>query len=105
VYIVAIAWLYVVLLVSFLQSSIFRGVTTFLLAGLLPLAVVLYLAGGPQRGRNRLRATEKLVQTSETTPQTQEQTVEHAEPSSVQENGQAQGTKTNAKPKLLDDPS
>jgi len=55
-YIVAIAWLYVLLLVSIMQPSIFRGIVTFVGAGLLPLALLLYLMGTPQRRRNRAKA-------------------------------------------------
>lgn len=52
-YIVAIAWLYVVLMVSITQPSPLKGVVTFLGAGLLPLALFLWLVGTPQRRRNR----------------------------------------------------
>ena len=52
-YIVAIAWIYVVLLMSFTEASIAAGVATFLFYGLAPLAIVLYLMGTPQRRRNR----------------------------------------------------
>lgn len=57
-YIVAIAWIYVVLLVSVTQPTVFRAVVTFAAAGLLPLALLLYLLGTPQRRRNRARAAE-----------------------------------------------
>jgi hypothetical protein len=52
-YIVAIAWMYVIMMVSFLQPSIFRGVVTFFGAGILPLALLLFLMGTPQRRRNK----------------------------------------------------
>ena len=52
-YIVAIAWIYVVLLMSFTETSIAAGVATFVFYGLAPLAIVLYLMGTPQRRRNR----------------------------------------------------
>ncbi len=54
-YIVAIAWLYVALMVSILQPSAVAGVITFVGAGLFPLAIVLYLLGTPQRRRNLAR--------------------------------------------------
>lgn len=95
-YIVAIAWLYVVLLVSFLQDSIFRGIVTFLFTGLFPLAIVLYLAGGPQRSRNRRRLSEEHKQSQE---QTQEQENTLAD---VIDNDNL--APTTAKPMLLDDP-
>ncbi len=52
-YIVVIAWMYVILMVSLFQSSFFRGLVTFVGAGLLPLALVLYLFGTPQRRRQQ----------------------------------------------------
>ncbi|TQK03633.1 MULTISPECIES: hypothetical protein [unclassified Herbaspirillum] len=52
-YIVAIAWLYVVFMMSITELSAVAGVTTFLLYGVFPLSVVLYLMGTPQRKRNR----------------------------------------------------
>ncbi len=56
-YIVAIAWLYVLMLVSVMQPTVFRGIVTFVGAGLLPLALLLYLVGTPQRRRQRQRAS------------------------------------------------
>ncbi len=53
-YIILIAWLYVVGLISLLQPTVFRGIVTFVGTGLIPLAVVLFLLGGPQRLRQRL---------------------------------------------------
>ncbi|MBG7620652.1 hypothetical protein I5R65_14380 [Herbaspirillum sp. AP02] len=63
-YIVAIAWLYVVFMMSITEQSAIAGVATFLLYGIIPLTVVLYLMGTPQRKRNRqnmkkLTATRK----------------------------------------------
>ena len=52
-YIIAIGWIYVVLLMSFTEDSIVAGLATFLFYGLLPLALLLYLLGTPQRRRNR----------------------------------------------------
>lgn len=52
-YIIAIGWIYVVLLMSFTEESVIAGVATFLLYGLAPLALLLYLMGTPQRRRNR----------------------------------------------------
>ncbi len=57
-YIVAIAWLYVVLMMSLTERSIVAGVATFVFYGLAPLALVLWLMGTPQRRRNRRSAGE-----------------------------------------------
>ena len=61
-YIVAIAWIYVVLMMSMTEQSFVAGVMTFLLYGLLPLALILYLMGVPERKRRRLRAEKSLTQ-------------------------------------------
>ncbi|HQR50276.1 MAG TPA: hypothetical protein PKW44_01405 [Methylophilaceae bacterium] len=54
-YIVAIAWLYVTLMMALTEPSIVAGVLTFVCYGLLPCALLLWLAGTPQRRRNQLR--------------------------------------------------
>lgn len=63
-YIVAIAWIYVVLMMSITERSIIAGIMTFLLYGVLPVAIILYVMGTPQRKRRRLEA-EKLKRDSE----------------------------------------
>jgi hypothetical protein len=63
-YIVAIAWIYVVLMMSITEQSFVAGVMTFLLYGLLPLALILYLMGVPERKRRRLRAEKAMAQAS-----------------------------------------
>ncbi|MGN6389811.1 MAG: hypothetical protein ACTHL1_09890 [Burkholderiaceae bacterium] len=54
-YIVAIAWIYVVLMMSVTENSVVAGLMTFTFYGLLPVAIILYLMGTPQRRRNRER--------------------------------------------------
>ncbi len=54
-YVVAIAWVYVMMLVALTQPTLMRGVLTFLGAGLAPLALWLWLMGTPQRRRDRAR--------------------------------------------------
>jgi hypothetical protein len=61
-YLVAIAWIYVVLMMAVAealssQGTVLGAVFTFLLYGLLPLAIVLYILGTPGRRRAR-RAAE-----------------------------------------------
>ncbi|HYD95506.1 MAG TPA: hypothetical protein VEC01_09280 [Noviherbaspirillum sp.] len=58
-YIVAIAWIYVILMMSITEDTVVAGVMTFLLYGVLPLVIILYVMGTPQRKRNRVEA-EKL---------------------------------------------
>lgn len=59
-YIVAIAWVYVVLMMAITEHSVVAGIMTFLLYGALPLAIILYLLGTPQRKRNRAKAEKSL---------------------------------------------
>lgn len=61
-YLVAIAWMYVVLMMAVAealssQGTVLGAVFTFLLYGLLPLGIVLYILGTPGRRRAR-RAAE-----------------------------------------------
>ncbi len=58
-YIVALAWTYVVFMMSVAEQSVVAGVLTFLMYGLLPVTIILYLAGSSRR-RKRLRNMETL---------------------------------------------
>ena len=53
-YLVAIAWVYVVLLMAATEHTVVAGVMTFLLYCVVPLTVILYLMGTPRRKRKRL---------------------------------------------------
>lgn len=58
-YLVAIAWMYVVLMMSVAEATSSQGtvlgaLVTFGLYGLLPLSIVMYLLGTPMRRRARL---------------------------------------------------
>ena len=55
--IIIIAWLYVVILMSMTEDTVIAGVMTFLLYGVLPLSVVVYLLNTPAR-RARRKAAE-----------------------------------------------
>jgi hypothetical protein len=60
-YLVAIAWGYVVLMMAVAEATAPNGtvlgaVFTFLLYGALPLSIVLYILGTPSRRRGRLAA-------------------------------------------------
>jgi hypothetical protein len=61
-YIIAIAWLYVTVLMAASESSVTAAIATFLFYGLFPLGILLYLMGTPQRRRARL-AREQSGQT------------------------------------------
>lgn len=58
-YVVAIAWLYVTLLMAATESSLTAGVLTFVFYGLAPLSLFLWLFGTPQRRRNKARLPEE----------------------------------------------
>ena len=60
-HLVTIAWLYVVLMMALAeafspQGTVLGAVFTFLLYGVLPLSLVLYLLGTPMRRRARMKA-------------------------------------------------
>ncbi len=59
-HIVALAWIYVVLMMSITETSVVAGIATFLLYGILPLSIILYLTGTRQRNRRRIER-EKLL--------------------------------------------
>ena len=80
-YIVAIGWIYVVLMMSITETSVTAGVMTFFLYGILPLGVILYLLSTPERRRRR--EVIEIKQKSDTMPadigsQTMEQAADHA---------------------------
>jgi hypothetical protein len=57
-YIVAIGWLYVVVLMALTESSLVAGLVTLVLWGLAPLALFLWVMGTPER-RRRQRSREQ----------------------------------------------
>lgn len=64
-YVVAIAWMYVVLMMAVVEAMSSQGTVmgaffTFLLYGVLPLSIVLYILGTPGRRRAR-RAAESAA--------------------------------------------
>lgn len=53
-YVIAIGWLYVTLLMAATEPNLTAAMLTFVLYGAAPLALFLWLMGTPQRKRNRL---------------------------------------------------
>ncbi len=53
-YIVAIAWLYVALMMAITESSVSGALLSFIFYGLMPCALLLWIIGTPQRKRNKL---------------------------------------------------
>lgn len=52
-YIIVIAWLYVVFMMAITETTVIAGIMTFLLYGLLPVAILVYLMDSGRRRRNR----------------------------------------------------
>jgi len=62
-YIVPIAWLYVALMMSVAEATntngtILGGILTFILYGILPISIIVYVMGAPNRKKARLAAEE-----------------------------------------------
>lgn len=70
---VAIAWIYVVLLMAMTEQSFIAGVMTFFLYCVFPLSIILYLMGTP--GRKRRRRSNENAQRAATD---NEATMNHA---------------------------
>ena len=66
-YIVAIAWLYVVLMMSLTEQSWIAGIGTFVFYGVAPLSLFLWIVGTPARRRRR-KAQEAAQDKADTTP-------------------------------------
>jgi len=65
-HIVAVAWIYVVVMMAVVEAmsnngSVLGAFFTLLLYGVLPLSVVLYLMGTPMRRRARLKAEQQAA--------------------------------------------
>lgn len=52
-YIIAIAWIYVVFMMAIVETSIVAGLMTFLFYGVLPVSIIVYVMGTGQRKRKR----------------------------------------------------
>jgi membrane protein implicated in regulation of membrane protease activity len=66
-YLVALAWMYVVLMMAVAEAmapngTVLGAVFTFVLYGVLPLSILLYLLGTPARRRARQRAEATSTQ-------------------------------------------
>jgi hypothetical protein len=62
-YIVAIAWLFVTVLMALTERSVIAGLLTFLLYGLAPLFLFWWVVGAPKRrARNAVRSASVPVE-------------------------------------------
>ena len=55
-YIIAIGWLYVVLMMALTENSLVAGIATLFFFGLLPVAILLWLGGTHGRRKARQKA-------------------------------------------------
>ncbi|MBX9901405.1 MAG: hypothetical protein K2Y28_11545 [Burkholderiaceae bacterium] len=63
-YLIAIAWIYVVMLMALTEVSVIAGIMTFLFFCALPLTVVFYLMLAPSRKRRRAAAAKEQLSTT-----------------------------------------
>lgn len=60
-WIVAIGWSYVVILMAATETSIIAGIMTFLFYCMIPLSILFYLTGGKRRQARRALAAETVA--------------------------------------------
>ena len=68
-YIVAIAWIYVALMMSVAEATntngtVLGGIVTFILYGILPTAIIIYIMDAPRRKRVRLALEREASETA-----------------------------------------
>ena len=62
-HIAAVGWIYVVLMMAITEDSVVAGIMTFLFYGVLPVALIMYVAGTGNRKRRRAQEeTERRAQ-------------------------------------------
>jgi hypothetical protein len=60
-WIVAIGWAYVVILMAATETSVIAGIMTFFGYGVLPLSILFYIAGAGRRRRRRQRMRRRQL--------------------------------------------
>jgi hypothetical protein len=70
-YIVAIAWIYVALMMSVAEATntngtVLGGIVTFILYGILPTSIIIYIMDAPRRRRNRLSREREAFEANKT---------------------------------------
>jgi hypothetical protein len=64
-YVIAIGWLYVTVLMALTETTLVAGVLSFVVYGLAPTALLLWLFGRPARRRNLISTDDKLLAQAE----------------------------------------
>jgi len=59
-YIVAIGWVYVILMMAITASSIGKALAILIFLGVLPLALFVYVADGPRRRRRSMAMSDQV---------------------------------------------
>lgn len=59
-YIVAIGWAYVILMMALTASSIGKALAIVIFLGVLPLALFVYAFGGQRRHKSSMRVTDEM---------------------------------------------
>jgi hypothetical protein len=75
-HIAAVGWIYVVLMMAITEESVVAGIMTFLFYGVLPVALIMYVAGTGNRKRRRAqeeaeRRAQKISEEASTTPKSE----------------------------------
>jgi hypothetical protein len=65
-YIVAIGWAYVILMMAITASSFGKALVILIFLGVLPLALFVYVADGPRRRRNSVPVPDEVSGQSNT---------------------------------------
>jgi hypothetical protein len=60
-YIVAIGWAYVILMMAITSSSVGKALAILVLLGALPLALFVYVADGPRRRRRSVAISNEMA--------------------------------------------
>ena len=74
-WIVAIGWSYVVILMAATETSVIAGIMTFLLYCMIPLSILFYLTGGKRRKARRALAVETVARQAAQAQAAQEEAV------------------------------
>jgi hypothetical protein len=67
-YVIAIAWLYVTVLMAATEPNLTAGILTFSLYGLFPIALLLWLLGTPERGAGVVPAKRRRCGDADAAP-------------------------------------
>ena len=65
-YIVAIGWAYVILMMAITASSIGKALAILVFLGVLPLALFVYVADGPRRRRHSMPVPDNITDQRDT---------------------------------------